>query len=69
LIGATVNIGSESVNTLAMMLTPSICWQSWRSSAPATPPPDTGTPTNASTFTQTAGRAGQTPSKYQGIIA
>ncbi|ARD59535.1 hypothetical protein Y71_06230 [Kosakonia radicincitans DSM 16656] len=31
--------------------------------------PDTGTPTNASAFTQTAGKAGQTRSKYQGIIA
>lgn len=68
-IGATVHIGSESVNTLAMMLDTIDLLAELAQQCASHTHPDTGTPTNASAFTQTAGRAGQTRSKYQGIIA
>ncbi|SEK35551.1 hypothetical protein SAMN04487787_101593 [Kosakonia sacchari] len=68
-IGATVHIGSESVNTLAMMLDTIDLLADLAQQCASHTHPDTGTPTNASAFTQTAGKAGQTRSKYQGIIA
>lgn len=68
-IGQTVHIGSESVNTLAMMLDTIDLLAELAQQCASHAHPDTGTPTNASAFTQTATKAGQTRSKYQQIIA
>ncbi len=69
IIGGTVHIGNDSINTLSMMLDTIDLLAELAQQCATHSHPDTGTPTNASAFTQTATRAGQTRSKYQNIIA
>ncbi|WOZ76034.1 hypothetical protein [Kosakonia sacchari] len=69
IIGGTVHIGNDSINTLSMMLDTIDLLAELARQCATHSHPDTGAPTNASAFTQTAARAGQTRSKYQDIIA
>ncbi|SQZ87949.1 Gp5 C-terminal repeat (3 copies) [Escherichia coli] len=69
IMGPTVHIGSESVNTLTMMLDTIDLLAELAQQCASHSHPSVGTPTNAGAFTQTAERAGQTRSKYQKIIA
>lgn len=69
IIGRTVHIGNDSINTLSMMLDTIDLLAELAQQCATHSHPDTGAPTNASAFTQTATRAGQTRSKYQNIIA
>lgn len=65
----TVHIGSESVNTLTMMLDTIDLLAELAQQCASHSHPSVGTPTNAGAFNQTAAKAGQTRSKYQNIIA
>ncbi len=69
IMGPTVHIGSESVNTLTMMLDTIDLLAELAQQCASHSHPSVGTPTNAGAFTQTAVKAGQTRSKYQKIIA
>ncbi len=69
IMGPTVHIGSESVNTLVMMLDTIDLLAELAQQCASHSHPSVGTPTNAGAFTQTAEKAGQTRSKYQKIIA
>nr|WP_156123983.1 hypothetical protein [Enterobacter sp. Bisph1] len=69
IIDGTVHIGNDSMNTLSMMLDTIDLLAELAQQCAGHAHPDTGTPTNASDFTQTATRAGQTRGKYQNIIA
>lgn len=69
IMGPTVHIGSESVNTLTMMLDTIDLLAELAQQCASHSHPSVGTPTNAGAFTQTAAKAGQTRSKYQKIIA
>ncbi len=68
-MGATVHIGSESINALTMMLDTIDLLAELAQQCASHSHPTVGTPTNADAFTQTATKAGQTRSKYQNIIA
>lgn len=68
-MGATVHIGSESINALTMMLDTIDLLEELAQQCANHSHPTVGTPTNAAAFTQTATKAGQTRSKYQSIIA
>lgn len=69
IMGPTVHIGSESVNTLTMMLDTIDLLAELAQQCASHSHPSVGTPTNAGAFNQTAVKAGQTRSKYQNIIA
>lgn len=69
IMGPTVHIGSESVNTLTMMLDTIDLLAELAQQCASHSHPSVGTPTNAGAFTRTATKAGQTRSKYQNIIA
>ncbi|EBQ9308982.1 hypothetical protein DLR40_18030 [Salmonella enterica subsp. enterica serovar Newport] len=69
IMGPTVHIGSESVNTLTMMLDTIDLLAELAQQCASHSHPSVGTPTNAGAFNQTAAKAGQTRSKYQKIIA
>ena len=69
IMGPTVHIGSESINTLTMMLDTIDLLAELAQQCASHSHPSVGTPTNAGAFTQTATKAGQTRSKYQNIIA
>ncbi len=69
IMGPTVHIGSESVNTLVMMLDTIDLLAELAQQCANHSHPSVGTPTNAGAFIQTAEKAGQTRSKYQKIIA
>ncbi|EDE2460271.1 hypothetical protein IS469_001063 [Salmonella enterica] len=69
IMGPTVHIGSESVNTLTMMLDTIDLLAELAQQCASHSHPSVGTPTNAGAFNQTAAKAGQTRSKYQNIIA
>ncbi len=69
IMGPTIHIGSESVNTLTMMLDTIDLLAELAQQCASHSHPSVGTPTNAGAFTQTAEKAGQTRSKYQKIIA
>lgn len=69
IMGPTVHIGSESVNTLTMMLDTIDLLAELAQQCASHSHPNVGTPTNAGAFTQTAEKAGQTRRKYQKIIA
>ncbi len=64
-MGPTVHIGSEGVNTLQMMLDTIDLLAQLASHTH----PNTGGPTNADAFSQTAMQATQTRNKYKNIIA
>ena len=68
-MGATVHIGSESINALTMMLDTIDLLEELAQQCASHSHPSVGTPTNAAAFTQTGTKAGQTREKYQGIIA
>lgn len=68
-MGATVHIGSESINALTMMLDTIDLLAELAQQCANHSHPTVGTPTNADAFVQTATKAGQTRSKYQNIIA
>lgn len=68
-IGQTVHIGTESTNTLTMLLdTIDLMAELARQCASHTHP-GTGSPDQASGFTETATKAGDTREKYEHIIA
>ena len=68
-IGQTVHIGTESTNALTMLLdTIDLLAELARQCASHTHP-GTGSPSQASAFTETATKAGVTRGKYQKIIA
>ncbi|EAW8683366.1 hypothetical protein A2I19_13250 [Salmonella enterica] len=69
IMGSTVHIGSEGVNTLTMMLDTIDLLAELAQQCASHSHPSVGTPTNADAFNQTAAKAGQTRSKYQNIIA
>lgn len=69
LMGATVHIGSESINALPMMLDTIDLLAELAQQCASHTHPGTSAPASASAFTQVAARAGQTRSKYQKIIA
>lgn len=69
IMGPTVHIGSEGVNTLTMMLDTIDLLAELAQQCASHSHPSVGTPTNAGAFNQTAAKAGQTRSKYQSIIA
>lgn len=69
IMGPTVHIGSEGVNTLTMMLDTIDLLAELAQQCASHSHPSVGTPTNAGAFNQTAVKAGQTRSKYQNIIA
>ncbi|CQF28409.1 phage protein [Salmonella enterica subsp. enterica serovar Typhimurium str. DT104] len=69
IMGPTVHIGSEGVNTLTMMLDTIDLLAELAQQCASHSHPSVGTPTNAAAFNQTAAKAGQTRSKYQNIIA
>ncbi|EJF4692775.1 hypothetical protein M8S30_000860 [Salmonella enterica] len=69
IMGPTVHIGSEGVNTLTMMLDTIDLLADLAQQCASHSHPSVGTPTNAGAFNQTAVKAGQTRSKYQNIIA
>ncbi|HDN5800035.1 TPA: hypothetical protein P2B62_004694, partial [Salmonella enterica subsp. enterica serovar Agona] len=69
IMGPTVHIGSEGVNTLTMMLDTIDLLAELAQQCASHSHPSVGTPTNAGAFNQTAAKAGQTRSKYQNIIA
>ncbi len=69
LMGATVHIGSESINALTMMLDTIDLLGELAQQCASHTHPGTGAPVSASAFTRVAARAGQTRSKYQKIIA
>ncbi|EBW6663792.1 hypothetical protein DP683_25115, partial [Salmonella enterica subsp. enterica serovar Reading] len=68
-MGATVHIGSESINALTMMLDTIDLLAELAQQCANHSHPTVGTPTNAAAFTQTAEKADQTRNKYQQIIA
>lgn len=69
IMGPTVHIGSESINTLSMMLDTIDLLAELARQCASHSHPSVGTPTNAASFTETATKAGETRIKYQGIIA
>lgn len=69
IMGPTVHIGSEGINTLQMMLDTIDLLAELATTCASHSHPSTGTPTNAGAFTGTATKAGATRKKYQGIIA
>lgn len=69
IMGPTVHIGSEGVNTLQMMLETIDLLAQLASQCASHSHPGTGAPTSAAAFTQTATQATQTRSKYEKIIA
>lgn len=69
IMGQTVHIGSESVNALQMLLETIDLVKELAAACASHTHPSTGTPTNAASFTGTATKAGDTRTKYQGIIA
>ncbi|HHP5906473.1 hypothetical protein E4179_22355 [Citrobacter freundii] len=68
-MGPTVHIGSENVNALQMLLETIDLVKELATACASHTHPSTGTPTNATSFTGTATKAGDTRTKYQGIIA
>lgn len=69
IMGPTVHIGSESINTLQMMLETIDLLAELATFCASHTHPSTGAPTNAANFTGTATKAGNTRARYQGIIA
>ena len=69
IMGPTVHIGSEGVNTLQMMLETIDLLAQLASQCASHSHPGTGAPTSAADFTRTATQATQTRSKYEKIIA
>lgn len=69
IIGGTVHIGNDTTNILAMLLDTIDLLAELAQQCAAHAHPGTGVPTNASDFTRTQTKAGQTRKKYQGIIA
>lgn len=69
IMGPTVHIGSESVNTLQMMLDTIDLLAQLASQCASHSHPGTGGPTTAAAFSQTAAQATQTRSRYENIIA
>ncbi|EOW2408825.1 hypothetical protein ACNY9Y_001656, partial [Cronobacter dublinensis] len=69
IMGPTVHIGSESVNTLQMMLDTIDLLAQLASQCASHSHPGTGGPTTAAAFSQTAAQATQTRSRYESIIA
>ncbi|EJS5026724.1 hypothetical protein ACTWMS_004754, partial [Salmonella enterica] len=69
IMGPTVHIGSEGVNTLTMMLDTIDLLAELAQQCASHSHPSVGTPTNADAFNQTVAKAGKTRSKYQNIIA
>lgn len=69
IMGPTVHIGSEGVNTLTMMLDTIDLLAELAQQCASHSHPSVGTLTNADAFNQTAAKAGKTRSKYQNIIA
>ncbi|EPT7082408.1 hypothetical protein ACVR26_003284, partial [Cronobacter sakazakii] len=69
IMGPTVHIGSEAVNTLQMMLETIDLLAQLASQCANHSHPGTGGPTTAAAFSQTAAQATQTRSRYEKIIA
>ncbi|SFR13621.1 hypothetical protein SAMN04487773_3201 [Enterobacter sp. kpr-6] len=69
IMGPTVHIGSEGVNTLSMMLDTIDLLAELAAQCAIHAHSGTGTPTNAAAFTQTGAKATATRSKYEKIIA
>ncbi|WP_336282981.1 hypothetical protein [Cronobacter dublinensis] len=69
IIGPTVHIGSEGVNTLQIMLETIDLLAQLVSQCASHSHPGTGGPTTAAAFSQTATQATQTRSRYESIIA
>ncbi|EMA8653163.1 hypothetical protein U5R87_000303 [Cronobacter dublinensis] len=69
IMGPTVHIGSEGVNTLQMMLETIDLLAQLASQCANHSHPGTGGPTTAAAFSQTAAQATQTRSRYESIIA
>lgn len=69
IIGGTVHIGNDTTNTLAMLLDTIDLLAELAQQCAAHTHPGTGAPNNASDFTRTQTKAGQTRKKYQDIIA
>ncbi|HGP4144714.1 TPA: hypothetical protein ACLLIE_004008 [Enterobacter roggenkampii] len=69
IIGGTVHIGNDTTNTLAMLLDTIDLLAELAQQCAAHTHPGTGVATNASDFTRTQTKAGQTRKKYQDIIA
>ncbi|KUQ05630.1 hypothetical protein AWI07_03675 [Enterobacter roggenkampii] len=68
-IGQTVHIGTESTNTLTMLLDTIDLLAELAGQCATHTHPGTGAPNQASAFTQTATKAGATRGKYEQIIA
>lgn len=68
-IGQTVHIGTESTNTLTMLLDTIDLLAALARQCASHTHPGTGAPNQASAFTQTADEAGATRGKYEQIIA
>ncbi|PPS50422.1 hypothetical protein [Citrobacter braakii] len=68
-IGQTVHIGTESINTLTMLLDTIDLLAALAGQCASHTHPGTGVPNQASAFTQTADKAGETRGKYEQIIA
>lgn len=69
IIGGTVHIGNDTTNTLAMLLDTIDLLAELAQQCAAHTHQNTGTPTNASDFSRTQTKAGQTRKQYQDIIA
>nr|WP_231692126.1 phage tail sheath family protein [Cronobacter dublinensis] len=69
IMGPTVHIGSEGVNTLQMMLETIDLLAQLASQCASHSHPGTGGPTTAAAFSQTAAQATQTRSRYESINA
>lgn len=69
IIGGTVHIGNDTTNTLAMLLDTIDLLAELAQQCAAHTHAGTGAPNNASDFTRTQTKAGQTRKKYQDIIA
>lgn len=69
IMGPTVHIGSEGVNTLSMMLDTIDLLAELAVQCASHAHSGTGTPTSATAFTQTGAKATATRSKYKKIIA
>lgn len=69
IMGLTVHIDSEGVNTLSMMLETIILLAKLAAQCASHSHSGTGTPTYANAFTQTGAKATATRSKYKKIIA
>lgn len=69
IIGGTVHIGNETTNTLSMLLDTIDLLAELAQQCAIHTHQNTGSPNNATAFTQTQTKAGQTRKKYQDIIA